>query len=275
MKITKASGEEEKYSKGKFCNSLRDAGAPETLVDEVCAVVEKGLKPGISTTEIFRKASRYLARRNVGVSARYNLKRGMLELGPAGFLFEQFVEVVLETLGYRMKRNQIMQGRCISHEVDLTARKKDENFLLEVKYHNRPGIKEHVDTIMYADARCLDISARQPKERWKMWIFTNTKFTSSALKYGTCRNIKATGWDCPKGAGLEHIIAKHVLYPVTAIPSVNGFAREQFAKHNIMLVRDLAPHTPAYLTKHFDIKEKIAKKIIKEAHILVYGEEVE
>ena len=57
MKITKASGEQQTYSRNKLCNSLKAAGAPKTLVNKVCHMVEKEIRPGMTTEEIARKTT--------------------------------------------------------------------------------------------------------------------------------------------------------------------------------------------------------------------------
>ena len=95
MKITKASGAQQTYSRNKLCSSLKAAGAPKTLVDRICRMVEKEIRPGMSTEEIARKTTKYLRKENPVLAAKYSLKQGIMELGPAGFLFEQYVAAIL------------------------------------------------------------------------------------------------------------------------------------------------------------------------------------
>lgn len=275
MEIIKASGEKEPFSKGKFCLSLKKAGAPGTLVEDVCSKIDQELKPGMTTTQIFRKASQYLMKDDLVVATNYSLKRGIAELGPAGFNFEKFLGVVIGSLGYEVKLNQMMKGRCVTHEVDLTAGKGNEHFLIEAKYHNSSGIKTHIDVAMYADARLADIAfieeqRESTRNNHKMWLITNTEFTKTALKYGRCRNLKMTSWRGPTKEGLKDIIIKNKLYPITMLPSVNKFAQEEFVKHNMMLARDLAPYSARDLTRIFNIDKQRAEKIIKEIQVLVY-----
>jgi len=244
------------------------------VVKEVCNAVEKDLKPGITTSQIFRKASRYLAKRNLAVAAKYNLKRGIAGLGPAGFLFEQFVETLLQALGYRTSRNKIMKGKCVTHEIDVVAHGNHENYLIEAKYRNKSWIKTHIDVVMYADARLQDIKISQPRSgqaSYNMWLVTNTKFTKTAIRYANCKNLKLTGWNYPKGETLEELIAEYSLYPITVLPSLNRDAREALARRNMMLARDLAPHSPKDLVKNFGIRQNTASRIIRESHALVYS----
>ena len=73
--------------------------------------------------KIFRVALDYLVKEDLNLAANYGLRRAIGELGPAGFLFEQYVEIILQTYGYQTKRNVIMRGACVEHEVDVSAQK--------------------------------------------------------------------------------------------------------------------------------------------------------
>jgi len=277
IEITKQTGEKETFSKKKFCDSLKKAGAPKDIVSHVCEQVSSELHPGMTSSDIFRKASSYLLKQNPAAAARYSIKRGVAELGPAGFLFEQYVEVILRTLGYKTRRNVIMRGECVPHEVDVLAKNDKEHVIVEAKYHNETRIKTPVDVVMYADARLQDIARRQKRVEGKyiphvMWVFTNTRFSSHAVKYAKCRGLRLTGWSYPKGSSLENIIEQHMLYPVTTLPSVDRFSREQFAKHNMMLAQDLAPYDADEIAKKFGINKKRAEDIAREVKALVYGE---
>src|SRR6185436_18168818 len=116
MEIIKSDGQIEPFNKVKFCGSLRKAGAPKELADTICTRVEEKIPPGASTSRIYRAALRYLVKEKIEVAARYSLHKGVAELGPAGFVFEQYVEAILQAHGYYTKRDQIIKGKCVSHE---------------------------------------------------------------------------------------------------------------------------------------------------------------
>jgi len=279
IKIIKSTGEEEKFDKVKFCKSLKNAGTPTNVAQQVCDIVEADIKPGVTTSYLFRSALRQLVKHNIKVASDYNLRKGVAMLGPSGFLFEQYLEVLLRALGYRTLRNQMMQGKCVDHEIDVLAKKDNLHILVEAKYHNNTGMKTRVDVVMYAGARLRDIAAYQDKKELKknihkMWLFTNTKFTSKAIKYATCEDIMLTGWNYPKGNSLHDIIESRALYPVTVLPSMDAFSREQFAKYDMMLAQDLAPYSANDLIKKFKITKNKATRISKEAKALIYGEDI-
>lgn len=277
MDITKESGNKETFKRDKLCDSLEKAGASSSVVNTVCLKIEKDIKEGTTTEELFKRASRYLSEENVQVAARYSLRRGIAALGPAGFLFEQYVERILNAYGYTTKRNIFLRGVCVEHEVDVTAHKGKDHFLVEVKYHNRGGIKTDVTVAMYADARLADIVPTQEKKeigwgtRHNMWLITNTKFTTTAIQYGKCKDIKMTGWSYPRRESLEDLIVRKNLYPVTTLPSVAGGNLAAFAQTGIMLVGDIAEYTPDALARKVGFKRSYAEQIVSEALVCLAG----
>ncbi len=268
VSIIKSTGEKQAFNKAKLCVSLKRAGAPGDMANAVCAKVEEKVTAGISTSKVYREALRYLVKENADVAARYSLYRGIAALGPAGFLFEQYVEVVLQAHGYKTMRNIYMKGACISHEIDLIAIKDGTQYFMELKYHNEAGIKTHVPVIMYGYARLDDLIRGQnkhsgEKHRLAMWLVTNTKFTDTAISYAKCKGIRLSGWNYPEQGGLEEMIVSKKMYPVTVLPSVTQSLLVKFAKRKIILAQDLATYTVSDLKK-FGVTETVAQKIIQE-----------
>ncbi len=269
MEVVKTGGVKEAYSPAKFCLSLRKAGAPRDVADSVCKSVQQKINPNSSTTTIFRKALKYLMKENPDVAARYSLRRGIEALGPDGFIFEQYFETVLQSYGFATKRDVILRGKCVSHEIDVIAAAGSKRFLVEAKYHNTAGIKTHVDVIMYADARLIDIVRAESQKNQKnfeyaMWVVTNTKFTDAAIQYAKCRGIRLTGWNYPRGASLEDIIADKKLYPVTILPSLPKEVLPTMAKRGIILAQDLLTYGASDLAKNFGLSKEVATKIVAE-----------
>jgi hypothetical protein len=75
--------------------------------------------------------------------------------------------------------------------------------------------------------------------------------------------VELLGWKYPKGKGLEFLIEKNKLYPVTILPSVTGQIANELISQGIVLVRDV-------LEKKFEeIKVPKKSRIFKEAKILL------
>lgn len=274
MQIIKLGGGEEQFDEEKLCNSLRKSGVDASYAEKVCTLVSKKIKPGDSTTKIFREALRNIVTKDLAASARYSLRRAVDALGPTGFLFEQYVEALLEAHGYTTKRNVMMRGECVTHEVDIYAEKGEFKYLVEAKYRNQHTIKTHVDQVMYADARLMDIQRLAEKQKknprqYTMWVITNTKFTASAIKYAKCRDVKLVGWNYPREGTLETMIVRKKMYPITVLPSLSPILRDQCAKKNLILAQDLLPYSPTDLAHHIDVSPNIAAKLLKEARAII------
>ena len=122
--ITKADGEQENYSRDKLDASLRHAGASEEARARVGAQIERELREGMTTEDIYQYAMQALKTiEDVPVAARYSIKRAVFDLGPSGYPFESFIAEVLRAHGWRTRVEVAMNGRCAPHEVDVLAEK--------------------------------------------------------------------------------------------------------------------------------------------------------
>ncbi|MDP6704314.1 MAG: restriction endonuclease [archaeon] len=277
MKIQKASGKTEEFSKAKFCRSLKKAGVDQALCDDVYKHIDKTVKPGVTTGELYKAAFAYLKKTDRVAASKYSLRKGIMDLGPAGFLFEQYLEAILNEYGYETQRGQMVQGECVEHEVDVLAVKENKHYMIEAKYHNTRGIKSNIQVVMYAYSRMLDIAAAHEKESpgigHDTWVITNTKFTQKAIQYAECKGLNMTGWSYPKKGNLEELIEEKRLYPVTVLHSVNAHAREQLAAAGIVFARDLTRFEEQDLERRFRIDRSRGSKILQEARGLIGNRE--
>src|SRR3972149_4640100 len=88
---------------------------------------------------------------------RYSIKKAISDLGPSGYPFERYFARVLEAYGYSSELNLIVEGHCVSHEVDILARKGGGLYVIECKYHNDGGKPTDVKTALYVHSRFMDI----------------------------------------------------------------------------------------------------------------------
>jgi len=268
--IVKASGEKEEFSREKIRNSYLRSGASKKDADAVSAFVSRKIKPRVNSEQIYKYSLEELSRRKPAVGARYSLKRAIMQLGPAGYLFERFVARILESYGYKTEVGKIVQGYCVEHEVDISARKGKEHFLIECKYHNTPGIYCDIKVALYTANRFADVvrASRELRghtdEFHQAWLVTNTKCTSQAIKYARCSNLKILAWRYPTNNGLENIIESKQLYPVTILPSLPAFFANRLSENGVILAKDLLPYSKNDLANKFGIKINIADKIYKE-----------
>ena len=166
IKITKHSGKSEIYDESKLYDSLSKSYASEKLKNEIINEINKIVQDGMSTNEIYKIAFRKLKSKSRVNASRYKLERAIMELGPSGYAFENFVATILNHEGYFTDVSVIIRGNCVSHEVDILASKEDEELLIECKYHNTQNQKCDVKIPLYIDSRFHDIEKELKKDKY-------------------------------------------------------------------------------------------------------------
>ena len=265
--IIKASGEREEWNSKKLSRSLHAAKASDELVREIVEHIEKDLRDGMRTSDIYTHAFALLKRYDRPVAALYSLRKAIAELGPSGFPFERFVAKILNAQGYHTEVGTIVNGFCVSHEVDIIAEKNDERILVEAKFHNSPQIKSDVKVALYVDARFRDIKKHIAQEEGQRrfthaWLITNTSFTAQAIQYGTCAGLSLTGWNYPKGRTLQDLIQETQTHPITCLTTLTSAHKTQLLNEGIVLCQDIVKDS-APLARMGLTKSRIAS-IVKE-----------
>jgi hypothetical protein len=270
--VTNASGEKEVFYYKKLENSLRKAGAAEDVIKEVVAEISKEGKDGITTNDIYRKAFSILRKKQRSVAVRYSLKKAVAMLGPTGFPFEKFIAEIFKAEGYTTIIDQVVQGKCVEHEVDVVAWKVKELIMVEAKFHTDFNLKSDLKIVLYVKARYDDIFGQEytyGSEKRKLtegWIITNTKFSATAIQYGQCQpSLKFVGWNYPYDNNLHHMIERHELIPLTALTSISMAEKNAFIAKGIILSKSLLDSN---LLKEFKFDEKKTKSIQDEVQSL-------
>ena len=266
--ITKSSGEKEEFSLQKFRTSLEKSGADSQLINDV-VVRLVDMKPK-STQEIHDFASEMLAQKNRPVATRYNVRRALFDFGPNGFPFERYVAELLKAQGYEVAVDQLVQGACITHEVDVIAIKDNKKYMGECKFHNSLDLKTDVKVALYIQARFEDV-----QKAWKQndsdknllyqpWLFSNNKFTADVILYARFVNMLVTGWSYPAGASLGELIDKYGLHPITALTSINSKQKSDMIRDHLILARDLEKNKNILMKYHLSTSE--VDQLLKEVH---------
>ena len=194
---------------------------------------------------------------------KYQLKEAIMRLGPAGFMFENYVGKILKHSDFKIKNIRAkIQGRCALHEIDLIALSGNKKFMIECKYHSSHGTYTGLKESLYTHARFLDLKPRFGKEV----LICNTKVSFQAKKYAKCVGQQILSWRYPVGNSLEQIIEKNQLYPITIL-NLNAKEIEIFCQTHIMLAKDLLDYTDYDLVKITGIKLhriKNFQKLIKQ-----------
>ncbi len=192
--VQKKSGEREEFNVQKLEHSLKKAGASSIMINKVIKKVEKILYDGIGTKEIYEKAFKWLKQQDYVSASRYDLKGALLRLGKKGYIFEKYIALLMQKQKYKTETNVVLQGECVSHEIDVLAQKNGKITLVECKHHMKPWTQLHIQTALYLYARFLDLK----EDIDKVMLVTNTKVSYQAIHYCQCKDIGVLAWKYPK-----------------------------------------------------------------------------
>ncbi len=270
LKVTTASGKKEKYDPRKIFRTCIRAGASRELADEIVDEVSRNIYDGIPTKKILHMVLESLRQHQADhVASRYDLKSAIMRMGPAGFAFETFLSQVFEAHEYKTRLRQKVRGMCVEHEIDIVLEKDDQRSMVEVKYHNAPGIYTGLKEAMYTYARFLDLSegyrAGKCEQYDEAWLATNTRSSLEARRFASCRGIRLLGWKYPRKGGLEALIEEKGLYPVTVLHSLDTRSFSALAEAKMLLVQDLVERDPDELSGITGIKLPMVKGFAQQA----------
>lgn len=270
--VRKFSGEWVPFDLSKLQQSLINSGANQAMIVKVSEQVKADLVPGKSTQKIYREAFDALKRLSKASAARYNLKRAVMQLGPSGFPFERYVSEIFKNLNYKVDNNVTLNGKCVTHEVDVLAEKNGVIYVVECKFHNRQGLKSDVKIPMYFNSRVRDIikgNHDKPKfegKRIKAYLATNTRFSEDAIIYSACEGITLLSWDYPKNQSLKDWIEISGLYPLTSLNSLKQKEKKALLDQGVVLCKSLK-YKPELLAR-FNLSAYRRKNILQELNTL-------
>jgi Holliday junction resolvasome RuvABC DNA-binding subunit len=264
-KIIKKFGEEEIFDEKKFCDSLMRIGIDEKTSTRICSNIYNKLPNVAKSKDVFRLTLNELKRISHHYALKYNLKKAIFDLGPSGYPFEKYFAKILSEYGYKTITNEIIEGKCLSYEVDIIAI-KEFKYIIECKFHNIDDVKSDLKQILYVYGRWIDI--KEKFEYLKPWLVTNTKISSEAIKFAKCRNIKITAWRYPQDESLEKLIENKGLYPVTILLSANKSIIKQLINNNYILTNEIYREDIETISQNTGLDKKIIKRILEEIKFL-------
>jgi Restriction endonuclease/ATP cone domain len=269
MKIIKHSGDIVDFNRSKLKLSLMKSVANENIVDGVITSIEKEIYEGISTKRIYKLAFSLLKKASNAHAARYNLRTAIELLGPAGFFFEKYIARLFTSEGYQTKTNLILQGKCISHEIDVMIKKDNVIAMVECKFHERRESNSDVKVPLYILSRFNDLKDKQHQifsnkdAISKCWIITNNRFTTDAVIFATCSNLNLLSWDYPKNNNLRTKIDTNNLYPITCLTTLSIAEKNKLLILNIIMVKEIINNAESL--EKIGLSENRIKNALKEA----------
>lgn len=266
--IIKSSGEKARFSLDKLRNSLKHSGADHNTVADIVDKVKDELYEGITTNEIYNRAFALLKKNKSVFASKYKLKKAIYELGPTGFPFERFIAAILEYSGYVTRVGEVMNGICVTHEIDVFAEKNGTVIIIECKFHSEEGRNCNVKIPLYIHSRYIDVKAHweTKKNETKVldlgWVVTNTRFTTDAITYGKCAGLYLLSWDYPQENGLKDRIDRLGLYPITVSTLLSNREKQFLLSRDVVLCRQL--WKDKFFLDHLGISHSRKEKILNE-----------
>ncbi len=245
-KIVKADGTVETFDGDKLELSLRRSGAASSTAARIRHTIESSIGGVAPSKEIYRRAFMMLRQETRTAASRYYLRRALLELGPSGHPFEDFMAQMFQKEGWNVEWRKLIQGGCVTHEVDVYATRNGEYLGAELKYHNDPAYKTDIKTALYVKARFDDIWKCDPKKQTcpvtHGMLITNTKFTSQAVQYAECSGLELLGWSYPLVGNLFDRIVASGIYPITTLTSLKKTEKRLLLNKNIATTEQMLEH---------------------------------
>ncbi len=308
MQIKKADGTIENFDEKKLIRALTKSGAQYLVAKEISDYVlakceQTGHNEIVKSEHVYHLAFKQLKNISRRSALKFSLKKAMLELGPSGFPFEEFVAEMWRARGYTAITGQMVFGTCVAHEVDVIAWKDDELVMIEAKYHSDSGSRTDLKTVLYVKARYDDIQKqtfstssfnakdvvgkslkdmhtfeksaqnipldqiKMPKQLTEGWLITNTHFSDTAITYANCNNLKIMSYDYPENGSLQDIVIEHRLFPITCLTTITMAEKKELISKNIVLCKTLHERSAELENLGFS-KEKIFTVLEEVASLL-------
>lgn len=252
--IIKMNGERELFDSEKLRASLIHSGASEQDAHKVLDHILPELHNEMTTGEVYEHAFIVLKEISKPVARSYSLRRAVMNLGPSGFPFEDFIAQVLRAKGFKCETRQTVLGECVPHEVDVVAYNEKKLIMVEAKFHNDLGTNSDLKVALYVKARFDDLRGNvfdyggKGRHITDGWLITNTKFSSTAVHYGVCKNLTMIGWNYPEKGNLQNMIEDEGLHPITCLISLSNTDKRALLGGGIVLSSDIKKN-PTLLNK--------------------------
>nr|WP_315149578.1 ATP cone domain-containing protein [uncultured Flavobacterium sp.] len=269
MKIVKYSGDIVEFNPTKLRQSLLKSGASHLVVDSILQTIQKEIYEGISTKQIYKMAFGLLKKAANSHAARYNLKEAIRLLGPAGFFFEKYIARLFASEHYETQTNLILQGKCVSHEMDILIKKEQVISMVECKFHMGKDANSDVKVPMYILSRFNDLKDKQhtmfsgKESISKCWIVTNNRFTSDAIAFAKCSGLNMLSWNYPENNNISTKNADNFLYPITCLTTLSLAEKEKLLILDIILVKEIINNSESL--EKIGLTTNRIKNVLKEA----------
>lgn len=269
MKIVKHSGDIVDFNPEKLKISLLKSGANSDVVNDILKSIRKELYEGIPTKKIYKMAFALLKKEANAHAARYNLRSALQFLGPSGFFFEKYIARIFQAEHFETKLNLTLQGKCVSHEIDVLIKKNNLISMVECKFHAGREAVSDVKVPMYILSRFNDLKDKEYSifskndSVSKCWIVTNNRFTSDAIAFAKCSGLNLLSWNYPELNNLKTKNDFDYLYPVTCLTTLSLGEKDKLLILDVLLVKEIVNNSECL--EKIGLSPNRIKNVLKEA----------
>jgi len=266
--IFKADGRKVRFNPNKIISTCMRAGADRKTAQKILKKVRYDVFRDMGTSDIYKLVLQAISEEkdSVGLHRRYQLKDSIMNLGPSGHIFENYVAYLLPYYDLKVSKTRVnIKGICVMHEIDLIGVSNSGEFMIECKHNSHRGAFVGLKETLYTHARFLDTSPRFLGEI----IFCNSKISSNAKKYASCIGQQVYSWRYPSEKSLEKIIEKNKLYPITIL-NLSAKELDIFYGINLIVAKDLLKYDEIELShktglnlKRIRVLQETIKQIIQ------------
>ena len=269
ISIIKNSGESVEFDSDKLKKSLLQSGATQANADFVTNYITSNIEDGMSTRKVYKLAYKLLKKQSTKVAGKYRLKKAIFNMGPTGYPFENLVGELIKLMGFTTKTGITLNGKCVSHEVDVFAKKQGTTVFVECKFHNDARRKSDVKVSLYVNSRFHDLKNKyqlgvDDQHVFEGWLVTNTRFTTDAIEYGKCAGLKMISWDYPAKGNLRQLIDSSGFHPITTMQTITKKEKSILLENKVILCRHMV--NQKVLLSKMGISTNRISKIITEAN---------
>lgn len=238
-------------------------------IEDVLRDVRTNIRSGVSTRDVATEVDRAIFQRNRAVAMKYGLKQALQRLGPAGYQFEKYLAALLQATGYITELPEEYQGGCVRQEVDVVAVKGAQASAIEAKLRQESSDVIDLKIVLTAYARFLDLLDGAALHRCpkfdRFWVMTNGHFSEPAMMYAKCKGMPLTGWNYPDGQGLNAIIDRTGLYPLTIVRELSMKELHAFSQADIMLCQQLTNDEAESVARRTELPQSRIEELMELA----------
>ncbi len=243
MEVVKWDGTHEAFDIHKLERSISRLGAPPEIANAIAEQIEVEAHSGMTTQKIYDLAKAKLKEYEPAMHFREDLRTGLARF-KGGYDFEKYVRLIFRAHGLDVQDNKVIQGRCVTHEIDGVLEDGDDVIYLEVKHHSSVHKLTPFDVTLAAKAKWDDIQAGYELGTnnfhfTKVLVVSNTKLSSHARSYADCIGLDHLGWNVPEGRGIDVLIEEKSLYPITILKGIQRRERDVLLEREIMTLSQL------------------------------------